>query len=217
MPKRKQSSLHSHFRAKRSRGRARLAPKNQFAGQLGGWSTYTMRKQKSTVRTFSTRPAEAGGTLQGADTKGQIVITPNVSVPQNILDVFQRIRIKKIEVFIKPDSATSGGVQMSICRSLQDDDSINPLNVPGAAVKFVEVGNADGTADYLRAARFYPPVIVNGDAVPLTKDNWIDTSNGGGASWKCFNWQIASIGSTRPPLTIRYYATITLLCDGLKA
>jgi len=147
------------------------------------------------------------------------------SIPQNIRDVFQRVRIKKIEAFISiPDYAGSGSdtrlIQIAVCRSLQDDATINPLNVPGAQIKLHKStsadagGDPDGTADYLRVARFYPPVLVDNNEVPLTKENWGDTSNAS-AQWKCFNWQLT--GSVTGITSVNYYATITLLCDGLKA
>jgi len=229
MPKRPGGRLSHHFRAKRSRGgsRRKFAPKNQFASQLGGWSSYPVRRSKPTLRTISTRPASSTGVLQGSDVKGQIQISMGASIPQNIRDVFQRIKIKKIEVFCIPahsSTVASYSVQLSICRSLQDDDSINPLTVPGATVKFVQGGNSstaniDGVSDYTRAARFYPPITFDGAEAITTKETYLDTSNADG-SWKCFNWQMANInpaGGERPPTTLRFYSTITLLCDGQKA
>jgi len=216
MPKRKSAFKSSHHSKKR---RTRLAPKNQFVSQLGGWSSYTTRKSRATIRTFSTRPATSVGVLQGADTKGQILISMGASVPQNIRDVFQRIKIKKIEVFANIALSAGDGksYQFSMCRALQDDDSINPLNVPGAQVKLIKDGDADGSADYMRAARFYPPITFDGAEAVTTKESYLDTSNADG-QWKCFNWQLATVNSTaRPPTTINFYATITLLCDGQKA
>jgi len=227
MPKRGRSTLHSHFRAKRSRGRTgrKLVPKNAFASQLGGWSSYPHRRSKPTLRTFSTRIQTVTGVLSGTDVKGQLFISMGASIPQNIRDVFQRIRIKKIEAFFEMPDLPSGSnpltVQVAVCRALQDDDSINPLTVPGAQIKFhrattSSVGDNDGSADYLRAARFYPPILLANDEVPVTKDNWGDTSNDG-VQWKCFNWQINQASGSRIPTGMQYYATITLLCDGQKA
>jgi len=216
MPKRRGNF--GGFRSKRSKYTKR-APKTRFVNQLGGWSSYPVRRSRPVLRYFST----AFTTVQINQVTGQGrtfgLFNLNMSdVPQAIRNVYQRLKVKKIEIFC----TTPTGRQIAICRIFQQDGSINPLNVPGAQIKMVAASTStqeNDLAEVIRAARFNPPINVEvnpgmaSGSAPISKENWLNTDSPTGY------WQAFGV-ATYPleiPINISYYYTVTLLCDGMKA
>jgi len=225
MPKRGGASLKSYYRAKRhyaSKGKTRIAQPNRFINQLGGWSTNKPNRSTAVLRPVTTTKFQLQ--ITQARTRGQLTFEIS-NIPQSIKDVYMRVRVKKITVFcLIGGNNENSAVQFSICKSLQTDTNIDPRNVPGAQVKLMDLGGSGttpggGISDVIRCSRMYPPIEVTVDSAvaggaPLTKENWLST-DAANTSWTCFNFDCAGVGAAT--LTMDYYFTVELLCDGMKA
>jgi len=216
-------------RSKRfKKGGRKFAPKNQFINQLGGWGQRAVTRQRDVLREFNTpvKTFTAGG---GTATRDDLVMLMS-DVPGGIRDVYQRIKLKKVTVYINVRGSAGDNsidtIQFSICRSNQDDGAINPLNVPGAQVKMMDVqgtqvsGNVSNISDVIRCARFYPTVRVsvdggNAGAGRAEISAYLDTAKPTGI-WNCFQWNISGLESGNT-VVCSYYLHCVLLCNTMKA
>jgi len=221
MPKRK--NLHSYYRSKRRRmnPRRKFNPRNQFVNQLGGWSSNPGNTSRDIIRPFTSTRFMVNLT----ESRGSISVAMN-SISQGIRNAFQRIRIKKVTVFIMlSDPAQSGPttpIQFSISKLTQNDPAVDPRTVPGAQVKLMLVRSGSGTtdtySDVIRCSRMYPPILLDTSsevgALPTTKDNYLSTA-ALSAAWPCFQYDISGMTGSQ---TIRmdYYFTLELLCNTYK-
>jgi len=239
MPKR--GSQYGSSAAKRRRTMRKYFKRPQatrFINQLGGWSTYPHRRTRPVIRYFSSQFSGVGVTYAGVTTKEALTFRVT-NIPDAIRNTYQRVRIMKCEIFIQlganydTQTHSTTDVQIAISRALQQDGAINPLNVPGAQIKILQIGQSISSTevaghgqsdiDVIRAARMYPPINVatqgttNVGLAPITKENWLSTSDTDGA-WDTFNIGIyRASGSTPTTYVVNSYYTITLLCDGQKA
>jgi len=228
MPKRRGNWSPRAAKRFKSSGRRKFAPKNQFINQLGGWSSRAVVRSRDVLREFNTgvKTFTAGA---GTSTRDDLVMLMS-DIPGGIRDVYQRIKLKKVTVFINVrGSATDNSIdtiQFSICRSNQDDGIINPLNVPGSQVKLMDVqgtqvaGNVSNISDIIRCARYYPTLRVsvdggNAGAGRAEISAYADT-NKPTTIWNCFQWNISGLegGNT---VVCSYYIHAVLLCNTMKA
>jgi len=143
MPKRSYHKKRSFKKKRRGIGR----PKTQFINQLGGWSSYPGRRSRPVLRQFTTHITQAMLSIGAGDTSAKGVLTVDLSaVPQAIKNVYQRIRIKKVEGFFKLSTPTGNldTLQLAVCRALADNASLDPINVPGADIKMVDLSTSTG-------------------------------------------------------------------------
>jgi len=207
--------------AKKYKFAKRLAPKNQFVNQLGGWSNYPIRRSRPVLRYFTTNPTTVP--LSAAvNANGQLTIQQN-DVPSNILKTYQRIKIKKITVFLAYTYQSLGDgmpLQFAVARALGDTTSVNAQNIPGAQIKMITPSTS--TSDILRAARFYPvnriELGVAGQAATgdAYEPKWVSThGNSGTTMWNAFVFNIN--GQIQNESSYTYYYTVELLCDGQKS
>jgi len=226
MPKRKGNW--SHAGGKRRRFGRKFAPKNQFINQLGGWSSRAVVRSRDVLREFNT-PVKTFSAGAGLATRDDLVMLMS-DIPGGIRDVYQRIKVKKVTVFINVRGSQGDNsidtIQFSICRSNQDDGAINPLNVPGSQVKLMDVqgtqvaGNVSNISDIIRCARYYPTLRVsvdggNAGAGRAEISAYADT-NKPTTIWNCFNWNISGLESGNT-VVCSYYLHCVLLCNTMKA
>lgn len=217
MPRRRTAKARTY----RRRRRGLPAPKN-FINTLGGWGTNRAVKHYD-ERTFVT-PLYTGPITEGVtNTILRIFLS---DIPVDLRNVYQRLRIKKVEVFtswrLSGDENNNAIIQAAIAPAKNNASSQVARSIPGAQVKIMSVHTNNpsqqqydlGVSDILRCARFYPPVdnIDNGD-YPNTRQNWIGTNASPTDAWTCF---FASFQGTNQAMTLEYYFRLTLLMDGQK-
>jgi len=225
MPKRRGNW--SHGGGKRfKRSRTGFKSKNQFINQLGGWSQRSTRRSRPVLREFNTRISTypVGG---GIGTRDELIMRMS-SVPQAIRNAYQRIKIKKVEAFFTVRGTAADNnldtIQFSVCKSNTDKTTINPLNVPGAQIKMMDVqgtgvqGSHSNISDCMRIARFYPTVrtVLDGENSGTGRGSnaiYVDT-NQGTSIWNLFTWDIQGLETT---VNVSWYLHVTILCDGQKS
>lgn len=208
MPKRSRSSRFSGPLAKRTKygmgNPRRLAPRNQFINQLGGWATNSRTSQKTFHLQVNTTTQNIAGTISSgtSTTFGALIITgAHIDFPDSI-GAFQRLRVKKATIFVQisPGTNTTAVGTYQLCVGKDKRGNVDdPRNVAGAQSKLVTLSTTaaqgDTQIDVMRCSVMYPSILYLVDttaanALSVAQPGWVRTNQIGSIQWQAFNYSL---------------------------